>query len=218
MKAIVFDMDGVLFDTERMLMDAWGDTGPAFGMTEEEIREARESCAGHNVAFTERYFGKTFGSRVPFRKFWEAKEKSYRDRLERDGVPPKKGLYELLAFLKKAGYGIALATSTNREGAESNLTRAGILPCFDVLTTGDMFVHGKPHPEVYLTACGLLGSDPAETFAVEDSYAGLESARRAGMRVVMIPDLFPPTAESKKNTDLLFPSMTELQAYLETQE
>jgi beta-phosphoglucomutase-like phosphatase (HAD superfamily) len=81
-----------------------------------------------------------------------------------------------------------------------------------------MFEHGKPAPDVYLRACSLLGSDPAETFAVEDSYPGLESARRAGLRVVMIPDLFPPTEETARNADYTLDSLTELQHLLMEEE
>lgn len=216
MKAIVFDMDGVLFDTEKLLFHAWDVVGAKHGMTQEEITEIRGRCAGHNVAFTEKAFDEFFAGRVKFRAFWEEKEAFFRETLARDGVPTMKGLYELLAFLKKDGYKIALATSTNREGAIHHLTETGILDDFDVLTTGDMFRHGKPHPEVYLTACRLLGADPAETYGVEDSYAGLESAHNAGMKVVMIPDMFPPTEESRRNTDFIFPSLLELRDYLQS--
>ena len=218
MKAIVFDMDGVLFDTERLLFRAWYDMCKKFAITPEEIHSVRKACAGHNIIFTEKYFTEFFGDRLAFWDFWNGKEARYHELLDELGVPPKEGLYELMEFLKEAGYKIALATSTNREGTMRNLTETDILKYFDVLTTGDMFKHGKPHPEVYLTACELLGADPKETYGVEDSYAGLESAHRAGMKVVMIPDLFPPTDESRANTDFIFPSLTALREYLQKQE
>lgn len=195
MKAIVFDMDGVLFDTERVYFEAWDKTAEEMGI---EIEEIRNRCAGHNAADIARTFDAWFDGKVTYAVFGPRKSEWFRRILEEEGLPLKEGLFEILDFLKENGYRIALATSTRREGAISNLTKAGILHYFDALTTGDMFEHGKPDPEIYLTACRLLGSDPAETYAVEDSYPGLEAAYRAGMRPVMIPDLFPPNDFTRK--------------------
>lgn len=189
MKAIVFDMDGVLFDTERVYFEAWDIAAEEMGI---EIQEIRQKCAGHNAADIKALFDAYFDGKATYDVFGKRKNEHFRQILEERGVPEKKGLHEILEFLKADGYRIALATSSRRETAVHHLECTGILPYFDVLTTGDMFVHGKPDPEIYLTACKLLGSDPSETYAVEDSYPGLESAHRAGLKPVMIPDLFPP--------------------------
>ncbi len=194
MRAIVFDMDGVLFDTERIYFDAWELAGNELGI---DTREIRWQCAGHIAADMKGIFEPYFGGKVSFEAFNERKRDCFLRLLRQNGLPLKPGLHEIMDFLKENGYRVALATSTSREGAVSNLTEAGILSCFDVLTTGDMFVHGKPDPEIYLTACRLLGSEPAQTYAVEDSYPGLESAHGAGMKAVMIPDLFPPTDRTR---------------------
>ena len=214
MKAIAFDMDGVLFDTEQLYFRAWDAEGEAFGMTPEEVREIRFRCAGHNPADTEVMFNDYFRGRVNFSDFWKRKTDRTRRMLREEKIPLKPGLYEILDFLRDGGWAVALATSTNREGTLYNLDQAGITGYFQVLVTGDMFEHGKPEPDVYLRACGLLGSKPEETYAVEDSYPGLESARRAGMRVVMIPDLFPPNAETEKNADYTLSSLLELRDLL----
>lgn len=218
MKAIVFDMDGVLFDTEEVYFRAWNIEGVKLGMTLEEVDEIRNKCAGHNPADTKILFNEQFKGRVSFETFWNNKVERTQILFREEGVPTKKGLYEILDFLKSNGWKVALATSTNRDATLYNLEQTNIVSYFDVLTTGDMFVHGKPDPEIYLTACRILGSNPAETFAVEDSYAGLESARRAGMRVVMIPDLFPPTEETKKNADYTLPSLLDLMHLLEKEQ
>ena len=215
MKAIVFDMDGVLFDTEKVYFRAWDIEGERAGMTPEEVAEIRFRCAGHNPADTEVMFNDYFAGRIDFQRFWKRKNERTRRMLREEKIPVKPGLYELLAYLKDNGWAVALATSTNREGTLFNLDQAGITDSFGVIVTGDMFEHGKPAPDVYLRACSLLGSRPEETFAVEDSYAGLESARRAGMRVVMIPDLFPPTEETEKNADYTLSSLSELQTLLQ---
>lgn len=204
MKAVVFDMDGVLFDTERVYFEAWDQVAAEMGI---DITEIRWQCAGHNAADTTRLFDEYFGGRVSYAEFGARKTARFQQLLAEQGVPVKPGLYETLDWLKQNGYRIALATSTKREGAVSNLTATNILSYFDVLVTGDMFAHGKPDPEVYLTACRLLGSQPAQTYAVEDSYAGLESAHRAGLRAVMIPDLFPPN-EFTRAVAVEYPSLT----------
>lgn len=204
-KAVVFDMDGVLFDTERVYYEAWDITAAEMGI---EITEIRDRCAGHNAADIALLFDAWFDGKVTYAEFGARKNAQFHRLLEENGLPLKDGLHETLSALKNAGFRIALATSTRREGALYNLERAKIREYFDVLTTGDMFVHGKPDPEIYLTACRLLEADPSAAYAVEDSYAGLESARRAGMRVVMIPDLFPPTEEIRAYASV-YPSLTE---------
>lgn len=206
MKAIVFDMDGVLFDTEKVYFEAWDMVAEEMNI---DVGEIRWKCAGHNGADIAVMFDEYFGGKATYAEFGPRKNAAFHRILEERGLPEKEGLHEILAFLKAEGYAIALATSTRKEAAVDHLVKAGILEYFDVLTTGDMFTHGKPDPEIYLTACRLLGSDPAETYAVEDSYAGLESAHRAGMRPIMIPDVFPPT-DYTRSIAATYPSLTAL--------
>ena len=212
MKAIVFDMDGVLFDTERVYFEAWDQVAAEMDI---EVEEIRDNCAGHNAADIAVMFDEYFGGKVTYAEFGPKKTAAFHKILEERGLPEKEGLHEILKFLKAEGYAIALATSTRKEAAVDHLTKAGILSYFDVLTTGDMFTHGKPDPEIYLTACRLLGSNPAETYAVEDSYPGLESAHRAGMRPIMIPDMFPPT-DYTRSIAKEYSSMTALMNALKT--
>ena len=209
MKSIVFDMDGVLFDTERVYFEAWDKTAEDMGIPLERIEEIRDQCAGHNNADITVMFNAYFGGEYRYEDFGPQKTAWFHRILDERGIPIKKGLFEILDFLKEDGYRIALATSTRRESAVDHLTKTGILHYFDVLTTGDMFEHGKPDPEIYLTACRLLECDPAETYAVEDSYPGLESAHRAGMKAIMIPDMFPPT-EFTRAFATEYPSLLDL--------
>lgn len=216
MKAIVFDMDGVLFDTERVYFEAWDLTAEDMGIPPEQINEIRDRCAGHNAADIAVMFDAYFGGKYTYAEFGPKKTAHFHRILDERGIPLKKGLFEILDYLKDHNYRIALATSTRRESAVHHLTNAGILHYFDALTTGDMFEHGKPDPEIYLTACRLLGSNPAETYAVEDSYPGLESAHRAGMKPIMIPDMFPPT-DFTRSVAVTYPSLLELRDALKNQ-
>ncbi len=216
MKAIVFDMDGVLFDTERVYFEAWDKTAEDMGIPPARITEIRDRCAGHNGADIAVMFDAYFDGAYTYAEFGPKKTAWFHRILDARGIPLKEGLFEILDFLKGDGYRIALATSTRRESAVDHLTKTGILQYFDVLTTGDMFAHGKPDPEIYLTACRLLGSDPAETYAVEDSYPGLESAHRAGMRPIMIPDMFPPN-DFTRSVATEYPSLLALRDALTNQ-
>ena len=210
MKAIVFDMDGVLFDTERIYFEAWYKVASEMDL---DVSEVLTLCAGHNNADITAIFNEYYDGKVAYEEFGPRKNAAFRQIIAERGLPEKEGLHEIMEFLKENGYRIALATSTRREAAESHLRQAGILQYFDVLTTGDMFVHGKPDPEIYSTACKLLGSDPARTYAVEDSYPGLESAHRAGLQPIMIPDQFPPT-EYTSSIAITLPSLNALREWL----
>ena len=205
-QAVIFDKDGTLHDTETVFFEAWKRAAVDCGGIP-DIEDTIRACTGVNLTDTKVFWTGKY-PHIPFEEFL-ARRNVHFDEIVKDGVPVKPGAYELLAYLREHGYKIALATSTRKEGALNHLTKAGILEYFDVLTTGDMFTHGKPDPEIYLTACRLLGSDPAETYAVEDSYPGLESAHRAGMKPVMIPDLFPPT-EYTRSIAAEYPSLTAL--------
>ena len=107
----------------------------------------------------------------------------------------KPGVREILAFLKERGVPAALATSTGRPRTERRLEMTGLAPYFSAVITGDRVTHSKPDPEIYLLACEALGTAPEHTLAIEDSRNGILSASRAGMPVIMVPDMIPPAPE-----------------------
>lgn len=107
----------------------------------------------------------------------------------------KPGVVELLDFLKDQKIPMALATSTGRERTLRRMEMTGLGPYFSAIITGDQVVHSKPDPEIYQLACRALGTDPAHTIAIEDSRNGILSAHAAGMKVIMVPDMIPPTPE-----------------------
>ena len=132
------------------------------------------------------------------------------DHIAQHGVPVKAGVRELLAFLRESGISVALATSTARPLAEKYLRQTEIIGYFDQIVTGDMVKNGKPAPDIYLMACEMLGTAPAEAIAVEDSYNGIRSAHAAGMIPVMVPDLLVPTAEMQALSGAILPSLTDV--------
>ena len=135
-------------------------------------------------------------------------------RMEKEGVPMKPGVREILTFLKERGIPTALATSTGRPRTKRRMEMTGLGPYFSAIITGDQVVHSKPDPEIYLLACQALGTDPEHTIAVEDSRNGILSAARAGMQVIMVPDMIPPTPELEALLFRRCSSLMDVQALL----
>lgn len=211
-RGIVFDMDGVLFDTERIYMDAWKEVADRQGV--QDIEQVALRCIGLNAAGTEKVFLEHYGADFHYESFRRAASDRFCEKVEQDGLPVKPGVRELLSWLKSENYRIALASSTKKSRVVEQLGRAGLLDYFQVVIGGDMVQNGKPDPEIYLTACEQLGVHPAETYAVEDSPNGIRSAHGAGMRTVMVPDLIQPDKELERLLYRLCRDLTEVRYLL----
>ncbi|MGE4276047.1 MAG: HAD family hydrolase [Lawsonibacter sp.] len=209
---VVFDVDGVLFDTERLSRSVWEEVSQEFGCPQavehylEFIGRSRRDDMAHMLEL--------LGSKFPVEAFFQTCSQRTQARIEADGVPLKPGVFEILTFLTERRLPIALATSTYSERTSRRLELTGLGPFFQTVVTGDQVTHGKPHPEIYQTACGRLGIDTASALAVEDSFNGIHSAHGAGMRVAMIPDLIPPTPELDQLLFQRFESLLELRDFL----
>ena len=190
---IVFDVDGVLFDTERLTQQTWRAVSREMGWP--QVGEAYLEFVGQNRTDIFRKMVEMFGQEFPKESFMKICSAFSQARMERDGVPIKPGVREILTFLQERGVPTALATSTGRPRTERRLEMTGLAPYFSAVITGDQVVHSKPDPEIYLLACEALGTAPEHTLAIEDSRNGILSASRAGMPVIMVPDMIPPTPE-----------------------
>lgn len=189
-KAIVFDMDGVIFDTERVGKQAWRQAAQEMNFT--EVETAIEQVRGFNGADTTAYFAEHYPE-FNYAKFHDRNHEIMLEIFEKEGMPIKTGAMEILTWLKEQEeWKVALATSTGRAFTMHHLEAAGMTDLFDAIVTGDEVQEGKPNPEIYLTACKKLDAIPGITFAIEDSPNGIESAFRAKMRVIMVPDLVRP--------------------------
>ena len=212
-ESVVFDMDGVLFDTERVCSDVWYQTGKEMGL--KDIGIAVTNCVGFNAVDTRQFFLNQFGNDFPYEKFRERSSVLFHEILNKEGIPIKPGVFEILNFLQEYDYKIALATSTNKANVMNYLNEAGITHYFQAIVTGDMVKHGKPDPEIYIKACRELHSLPELCIAVEDSPNGLKAAYHAGMKPVMVPDLIKPDEEVKKLLYGIFDSLLEVKNYLQ---
>jgi len=190
---VVFDMDGVLFDTERLCCDTWFELCLERGLP--ASRELFISFAGIASEATFPIMEKILGAEHDYRAMDTIVYERMRANIQANGVPVKPGVFKTLEFLKANGYKTAVATSSVEKEAMHTLGAGGVLGYFDELVFGDSIQNSKPAPDIYLKAAELLRLDPAECIAVEDSPAGMRAAYNAGMLPVMAPDLIMPNEE-----------------------
>lgn len=190
---IIFDMDGLMFDTERVFIKAWDYAGEKIGIGKAGFMVYK--TLGMNIADSYNVWKEEFGDRYhqeELRKYTKEFLKKYYDE---NTVPVKPGLYCLLGFLKSKQCKMAVATSSPRWEVENHLKDAGVEDYFLGIVCGDMIEHSKPAPDIYLRACEMIGAEPKECYALEDSKNGLISAYRAGCKPIMVPDLWQPDEE-----------------------
>jgi HAD superfamily hydrolase (TIGR01509 family) len=194
LKAVIFDMDGLMFDTERLSLEAWEYAGDKFGfdITPEDVARIR----GVGKLNSKEIFEEMFGEKFDFYATRDARVLYMNEYIDKNGVPVKEGLEELLQYIKSRGLKVALATSTENKNAIYYLTDANVLQYFDKLICGDMVEKGKPDPDIYIKAVESLGYKPEECIVLEDSPNGILAASRANCKVIMVPDLDKPDEET----------------------
>lgn len=192
-EAVIFDMDGLLFDTEKLCMEMWQAQGEKEGIA--FSKELFYKCIGRNNKDTKQIVLDSLGHDFPYEDFRKKASLAMRENMDKNGPPKKPGLHELFSFLKLNNIKIALATSTSRESAVWMIKRAGIDEYFEAFAFGNEVEHGKPAPDIFLHAASQLKVLPENCVVYEDSEAGLKAAHSAGMKSVFIKDLLlPPEA------------------------
>lgn len=209
-KAVVFDMDGVITDTEKLYRRYQLEEGKKYGIPDDVMIRACERIAGGNKVSNKKPFEEIVGRGIDYYEFREGVMKSLDHHVNTLGVDLKYGVKETLAYLKEKGILIGLATSTIRERAIKYLVAHDIYGYFDKLIFGNMVEHGKPAPDIYLKACEELGVEPEASVAVEDSINGIISAGRAGLYPVMVIDLIQPKEEIKPYVKQIYEDVTRL--------
>lgn len=211
--AVVFDMDGLLFDTENVAKVSWIECADEMGI--QGIAEIYHLFIGLNRADGNALLCQIYGDDFPVLEFRQRATDRFQEKIERDGLPVKTGAREILQWLKDNHVKTALASSSRRDVIQHHLERVGFLDYFQLIIGGNMVEHSKPEPDIYLKACEMLGENPATVAAVEDSPNGIRSSSRAGMIPLMVPDLVEPTEELKALFHQSFPSLLEVREFLQ---
>lgn len=190
---VVFDMDGVLIDSERIIRAAA--QAAAVEINRHLTADFYASVMGLPGPRVEAAFLAEFGPDFPLADYRKRFERCYRQEVDERGIQPKPGVPELLRRLSACGVPVAVATATRSGNAERALEAAGLLPHLPVCVTGDQVAQSKPAPDVFLAAAARIGLAPELCIAVEDSEVGARAAVAAGMWTIMVPDFRPPSAE-----------------------
>lgn len=212
-KAVVFDMDGLMFDTEKIGIRTWNTLSEELGYP--KLFNLIYTCFGTNDNFKRKYFAEVLGEDFPYDYFRKREFEVTGKTLEEEGVPHKPGLVELLQYLKDNNIKRAVATSTPQNPALKHIKNAGVFDYFDVIITGDMTEKGKPEPDIYLKACEELGVDPKDAMGLEDSFNGIRAVFSAGMKAVMIPDMVQPDDEMMSKCFAIKESLSDVMSLID---
>lgn len=212
-KAVIFDMDGVLFDTEIMSSKAWLQLSEERGMG--NIEQLTTDCIGRNRTDIILQFKKKFGEDFDAEEFLSTGRALMQSWIDRDGLPLMKGCEEILRYLKERDYTVGVASSSSTKTIMSHMEKAGLRDYFQAIIGGDQVTLSKPRPDIYLKACEAIHMPPAEVIAVEDSPNGIRSAYAAGMKPVMIPDLVQPDEEISALLYRKYDSLLEMKSAME---
>ena len=211
-KAVLFDMDGILFDTEIVMKEGWQKAARElnFTLTEEHLSQMRGSA----LPRSRKLFEEWFHGQVTYDEGRAIRTAYLNDYIRRNGVPEKPGLHEFLSWLKEHSIKVAVATSTTRRVAEDYWKQSGIDQYINASVCGDEVINSKPDPEIFLKAASLLKVPIAACIVAEDSINGLKAARAAGAISCMIPDLTPYTKELFPFCDYVSPSLLDCKEIL----
>lgn len=216
MKGVIFDMDGVLFDTERVCMKAWMAVAEKHGLP--GMEELFNRVIGLNANDSRQIVLEAYGQEFDYPAFRQETADCFKKYIKEDGLPIKPGVPEILEWLKGSGYRVGLASSTRSESVLSHIKQADMEDYFSVVITGDMIEHSKPQPDIYLLACERLGVEPDQAYAIEDSPNGIRSAHAAGMWTIMVPDMIAPDEEMLRLSRVILKDMTEVLVYLQQEK
>jgi HAD superfamily hydrolase (TIGR01509 family) len=212
-QAVIFDIDGLMLDSERVSQKSWSQVMKAAGYHLSD--EIYLKMIGRTEKDVKHILADAYGADFPFEEMYRQREDRFREMIARDGIPLKPGLIDLLAQVDALGLKKAVASSTYCTLAELKLSSAGIRDYFQVVITGDEVVNGKPAPDLFLAAAKKIGIDPQNCLVLEDSQAGIQAAHAAGMVSILVPDMQPVEDEVSRLAYCQVTSLSEVVPLLE---
>lgn len=210
-RAVVFDMDGLIFDSERLVLTCWEKLAGKYHL--EGMHEVMLRCIGTTKVKTKEIVLDRYGQDFPYDEYCVEASAMFHEISGRDGLPVKRGVCELLNYLREQDIPTALASSTRLAVVTQELQQAGLYQYFREIVGGDQLKRSKPEPDIYLMACERLGVPPESAYAIEDSYNGIRSAYSAGMKPIMVPDLLPPTEEMRKKSVIVAEDLLQVKEW-----
>jgi HAD superfamily hydrolase (TIGR01509 family) len=212
LEAILFDMDGLMLDSESLYQQAWKQAAAELGYDLDDA--VYLSLVGRSNAEAERAFVQLYGTDFPVETFRVRWEQRWQALVQIVGIPLNPGLLELLNWIETHGLLKAVGTSSNQAEATLCLQTAGIADRFAAIVTVDQVAAGKPAPDIFQAAAQRLTVNPSHCLVLEDSNAGVQAAQGAGMAVVMVPDLQTATIASEAIALQIFESLHEVRLWL----
>ncbi len=214
-KAVIFDMDGVILDTERIYNGAWDRFAVERGFDRNMIRKMVLDCTGTKQEYTIQRVTETIGDVISYEDSITIVRSYFAEEVSKNGLPKKAYVDEILSALKDSGAKVGLASSTKEKIVRREMNEVGLTDYFDVILGGDNVKTGKPAPDIFLTCAELIGCEPRDCFVVEDSYNGIRAAGSAGMHPIMVPDQMPPNDEMESIAEVILDDLRQVMAYLE---
>lgn len=211
-KAVIFDMDGLMINSERVTFEGYQLVMRKLGLSISE--DFYKQLLGKTLPTAYQIFYNEYGDDFPMEQVLNDVHQYMADLFDQEGVPLKKGLLELLIYLKENNYKTIVATSSTRKRVDHILGLADIIKYFDDSICGDEVTHGKPHPEVFLRACEKLGVNPSDAIVLEDSEAGIQAAYSGNIDVICIRDMKYPEQEFEKMTTKILDSLDQVIDFL----
>jgi len=211
--ALVFDMDGLLLDTEGLYKRAWTQAAGEMGFKLTDSLYLK--LIGITIADCEQVLVTAFGPDFELDAFRTRAASLYEELHTSEGIPLKPGVRELLEWARDNGIPCVVGTSTDQAEAKHRLEHHGLLDHFENVVGGDMVEKGKPHPDIFLLAIEVLDLPNSECLVLEDAHSGLRAAQAGGMRACLVPDMLPASDESRELAEGVFDSLHEVRVWLE---
>ena len=210
--AVIFDMDGIIFDTERLYIESWKAVAQEYDLN--NVTDMAYRIIGVNDIMSRKVFTDYYQGTRDYDQCRKRVSEVFHSRY--DGkIPVKPGAREILAFLKERNIPVALASSTRIETVQRELKEAGLYQAFDHIIGGDMIKQSKPAPDIFLAAAEKLQEAPENCYVLEDSHNGIRAAAAAGMHPIMVPDLLEVTEEMQELAETVCPTLYEAIDYLD---